>query len=227
MLFTTSQDIQFKPTDYFVEQHFYARRSRECRHTHCLPTNAFVHIQETPKQPPRKILFVNISHVKTNFKRMLRAGRRVLWQHWPENWHGFASMPQITWVLYEKANESWRKSWVSIHEDAAWSCGEVETSSVIMSWNPCLCVMNAVCCKLGFRGNKVLLNVGCHSEVYAALTFLSKLKNIKQFIALVSILSLCKLLCNGSHMYALNYYFCSVSVFDFFFCFDIMNYNVY
>ena len=115
MFAATTQSVQFLQTKpqsilpYMLKSIFPLRSAENAEIPTPYPQNAYASVAykrhthiHTHTKRPRKILFVNISHVKTNFKALLCAGRRVLWQHWPENWQDFASMPQITSELHEQ-----------------------------------------------------------------------------------------------------------------------------
>lgn len=100
--------------------------------------------RHTHTHPPQKILFVNISHVKTNFKRLLGGWRQGIMTALTRELAQLSVDATNNLSVIWKANESWRESLVSVHEDAAWSWGG--TQSVKKSLL-CWCVMEVVCCK--------------------------------------------------------------------------------
>ena len=131
------------------------------------------HTREAHTQPPQEILFVNISHVERDFKCLLCWGEEgimtALTRELARLRFDATNNLSVAW----KANESRHKSWFSVREDAAWSCGEAETSWITINLkkrkkerkerNLCLCVMNSVCCKLGFTKDKMFWSVSSSS----------------------------------------------------------------
>lgn len=99
-----TQDIQYletNPQTYLSKSVFPLRRAENAEIPN-IPTNTYEHIRETHAKPPQKILFVNISHVKGNFERLLCRGGVIMTALTQE-------LAQLRISVVWKANESWRK----------------------------------------------------------------------------------------------------------------------